>query len=47
MKYIIKFIILLSMFLNLEACGKKGTMEYPGGQKMPDFEKVIDPGNSF
>ncbi len=31
--------------LTLTACGRKGPLEYPEGQKRPKFDKVIDEQN--
>ncbi len=44
MKNILKLTILFSLILTIDSCGRKGPKEYPGGQKSPDFEKVLDPG---
>jgi len=37
-------LILLSIFA-LTACGRKGALEYPEGQKRPKFDKVTDEKN--
>jgi len=34
-------LIFLMLFL-LGACGRKGELKYPGEQKRPKFDKVID-----
>jgi predicted small lipoprotein YifL len=34
--------IILIAFLTITACGKKGPLKYPGEQKRPKFDKVID-----
>ncbi len=43
----VKILLLIFLSFSLANCGKKGQMEYPGGQKKPDFNKVMDPGNNF
>ena len=42
MKKILITVFIISM---ATTCGKKGKMEYPGGQKIPNFDKVYDNGN--
>jgi predicted small lipoprotein YifL len=39
MKKIFLLIIVLS---TVTSCGKKSGLDYPGGQKKPDFSKIID-----
>jgi hypothetical protein len=34
--------VILIAFLTITACGKKGPLKYPGEQKRPKFDKVID-----
>jgi predicted small lipoprotein YifL len=34
--------LLLVSILALSACGRKGALEYPEGQKRPKFDKVTD-----
>lgn len=34
--------VILIAFLIITSCGKKGPLKYPGEQKRPKFDKVID-----
>ena len=36
------FCLTLLLTLAITACGRKGPLEYPEGQKRPKFDKVID-----
>ena len=40
-----KFFTLIILSSLIFSCGRKGPMEYPGGQKRPNFSKVYDKGN--
>lgn len=42
MRKIAKITVIFMIFFCLQNCGKKGGIEYPGGQKMPKFDKVFD-----
>ncbi|MDX2083248.1 MAG: lipoprotein [Rickettsiales bacterium] len=39
------FFLILLITIALNACGRKGPLEYPGEQKRPKFDKVIDEKN--
>lgn len=36
------FLLILLFTLTVTACGRKGPLEYPEGQKKPKFEKISD-----
>ncbi len=36
------FLLIVLLIFPLTSCGKKGSLEYPEGQKRPKFDKVID-----
>jgi predicted small lipoprotein YifL len=42
MKFKKSLCLVLMIFLTLSACGKKGPLKYPGEQKRPKFENVVD-----
>ena len=47
MRCILKLTILVILCVSINSCGRRGKMQYPGGQEMPTFERVIDPGNDY
>jgi len=36
------FCLIFLALLTLTSCGRKGALEYPGGQKRPKFDRVVD-----
>ncbi len=44
MKETFKILIIILSAVLLLGCGKKSSVKYPGGQKKPNFENVIDEG---
>lgn len=42
MKSLFKIFLVLFITIFINNCGKKSGLKYPGGQKIPSFDRVFD-----